>query len=93
MAILVYRTRTYSDMELPDFLNAGDTRVRLLLDGAPWREGKGVFIGWVDDFRGLEADYVILVIPKGARVAGHYVGASRAREQLLLLRHGASQKY
>ncbi len=93
MAILIYHTRRYAEIDRPDFLDIGGTRVRLLDDGAQWRLGKGVFIGYANDFRGLEADYVILIIPNSARAAIHYVGASRAREQLVVLRHGASQKY
>jgi hypothetical protein len=39
-------------------------------------------VGKINDFRGLEADFVILVLPKSPRTARHYVGASRARIRL-----------
>lgn len=82
IAVLVHDPRSLLWFDLPEAFQIGSIKVPLVTDGAAWRKGKGVFIGRVNDFRGLEADFVILVLPKSPRTARHYVGASRARIRL-----------
>lgn len=82
IAVLVHDPRSLPWFDLPEAFQIGSRRISLITDGAAWRDGKGVFIGRVNDFRGLEADFVILVLPKSPRTARHYVGASRARIRL-----------
>lgn len=82
IAVLVHDPRSLPWFDLPAAFQTGSRRIPLITDGAAWRDGKGVFIGRVNDFRGLEADFVILVLPKSPRTARHYVGASRARIRL-----------
>ncbi|MFM7109540.1 MAG: AAA family ATPase [Planctomycetota bacterium] len=82
IAVLVHDPRSLPWIELPQAFQIGSRLVYLVTDGAAWRAGKGIFVGKINDFRGLEADFVILVLPKSPRTARHYVGASRARIRL-----------
>lgn len=82
IAVLVHDPRSLLWLDLPEAFQIGSRRVHLVTDGAAWRAGKGVFVGRINDFRGLEADFVILILPKSPRLARHYVGASRAKIRL-----------
>lgn len=85
IAILTCKAKRVASYRLDDDLKWGNIMFNLVRHGIQWRAGKGIFIGNVDDFRGMEADFVILILPQDAILSKHYIGASRAKKSLSVI--------